>query len=377
MTARVRRGPVGVVLFLAPFNYPLNEMYAMLIPALLMGNTVVMKLPTIGGQCHLATVEAFARHLPPGAINFVSGSGRVTCPPIMKSGLVDMLGFIGGSRAADALIGDHPQPHRLKVFSQLEGKNIAVVLADADLDVAAAQCALGATSYNGQRCTAIKLMMVHESVADAFLAKLAARVANLTVGLPWDARGADITPLPEEGKPAYLCELVADALASGARVLNAADGGGTLAGALLTPPIVYPVTPAMRLFHEEQFGPVIPVATFRDAAEVDAAVRASWNGQQAAIFTTDATGDVAAPLIDMLANVVGRINVNAQCGRSPDTFPFSGRRSSAMGTMSVSEALRGFSIETVVAYPAASDVSRTVLAAVDAKSAFLSPMGSS
>ena len=88
-------------------------------------------------------------------------------------------------------------------------------------------------------------------------------------------------------------------------------------------------------------------------------------------------GDVAAPLIDMLANVVGRINVNAQCGRSPDTFPFSGRRSSAMGTMSVSEALRGFSIETVVAYPAASDVSRTVLAAVDAKSAFLSPMGSS
>ena len=104
------------------------------------------QLPTIGGQCHLRTIDAFARHLPPGAINFVSGSGRVTCPPIMKSGLVDMLGFIGGSKAADALIGDHPAPHRLKVFSQLEGKNIAVVLADADLDVAAAQCALGATS---------------------------------------------------------------------------------------------------------------------------------------------------------------------------------------------------------------------------------------
>merc|ERR1719287_192503 len=66
VTARVRRGPVGVVLFLAPFNYPLNEMYAMLIPALLAGNTVVMKLPTIGGQCHCLTAEAFAAHLPAG-----------------------------------------------------------------------------------------------------------------------------------------------------------------------------------------------------------------------------------------------------------------------------------------------------------------------
>ena len=154
VAARVRRGPVGAILFLAPFNYPLNEMYAMLIPALLMGNTVTMKLPTIGGQCHVLTAAAFAAHVPPGVLNFVSGSGRKTCPPIMRSGMVDMLGFIGGSKAADALIADHPHPHRLKVFSQLEGKNIAVVLPDADLDVAAARCALGATSYNGQHGTA-------------------------------------------------------------------------------------------------------------------------------------------------------------------------------------------------------------------------------
>ena len=98
VSARVRRGPVGTILFLAPFNYPLNEMYAMLIPALLMGNTVTMKLPTIGGQCHVLTAEAFAAHVPAGVLNFVSGSGRKTCPPIMKSGLVDMLGFIGGSK---------------------------------------------------------------------------------------------------------------------------------------------------------------------------------------------------------------------------------------------------------------------------------------
>ena len=373
VAARVRRGPVGAILFLAPFNYPLNEMYAMLIPALLMGNTVTMKLPTIGGQCHVLTAAAFAAHVPPGVLNFVSGSGRKTCPPIMRSGVVDMLGFIGGSKACDALIGEHPAVHRLRVFSQLEGKNFGVVLADADLDVAAKQCALGATSYNGQRCTAIKLMLVHRSVHDAFVAKLLEHVGALAAGLPW-APGVAITPLPEPSKPTYLEELVADALAGGATIANAgAGGGGVLRGALLAPPVVVGVTPSMRLFHEEQFGPVLPVAAFDDVAEVHAAVRASWNGQQAALFTRDPAA--AAPLIDMLSTVVGRINLNVQCSRGPDVFPFSGRRSSAMGTMSVTEALRGFSIEVVLAYPAASEDSKAVAEGAEAASSFLSVVG--
>jgi glyceraldehyde-3-phosphate dehydrogenase (NADP+) len=81
------------------------QMYAMLIPALLMGNTVVMKLPTVGGLAHILTASAFATSFPPGVVNFLTGSGRTTCSPIMKTGSVDMLGFIGGSKAADALIG--------------------------------------------------------------------------------------------------------------------------------------------------------------------------------------------------------------------------------------------------------------------------------
>ena len=129
----------------------------------------------------------------------------------------------------------------------------------------------------------------------------------------------------------------------------------------------------MRLFHEEQFGPVLPVAAFDDVAEVHAAVRASWNGQQAALFTRDPAA--AAPLIDMLSTVVGRINLNVQCSRGPDVFPFSGRRSSAMGTMSVTEALRGFSIEVVLAYPASSEDSKAVAEGAEAASSFLSVVG--
>ena len=97
---RVRRGPIGVMLALAPFNYPLNEMYAILIPALLLGNVAVLKLPAIGGLVHVLTAQAFAAELPAGVINFVSGSGRATMAPIMQSGLVDALGFIGGENVS-------------------------------------------------------------------------------------------------------------------------------------------------------------------------------------------------------------------------------------------------------------------------------------
>jgi glyceraldehyde-3-phosphate dehydrogenase (NADP+) len=366
---RMRRGPVGVTMMLAPFNYPLNEMYAMMIPALLMGNIIVLKLPAIGGLAHILTVDAIEKALPPGVVNFVTGAGRKTMGPIMKTGLVDCLGFIGGAKATDALIVQHPQPHRLKVFSQLEGKNIAVVLADADLEVAAAQIVLGSLTYNGQRCTACKLVMVHEAIAESLVDKLATRIDALKRGLPWE--GASITPLPEPAKPDYLESVIADAVEKGARVVNAAAGGGSRAGALFTPAVVYPVAPGMRLFSEEQFGPVVPIAKFSDTAEVDAAVRASWNGQQAAIFTTSAAK--AAPLIDNLSTVVGRININSQCSRGPDVFPFSGRRSSAMGTMSVTEALRAFSVETIVTFPD-SVVNRHIAEGMEAEAKFFQPI---
>ncbi|KAH8051444.1 aldehyde dehydrogenase [Aureococcus anophagefferens] len=295
---RVRRGPVGVALMLAPFNYPLNEMYAMMMPALLMGNCVILKLPAIGALAHVLTIEAIRKTLPPGVVNFVSGSGRATLPSVMASGVV---------------------------FSQLEGKNLGVVFADADLDAAADQIVLGALSYNGQRCTAIKLVVAHASVADALVAKLEKRIDGLKRGL----RGtrASTSRRCRSPKPAYLTELIADAVKHGAAVVN--DRGGDTEGQLFHPALVYPVTAAMRLFHEEQFGPVVPVATYEDLGKVVETLKHSWNGQQAALFTEDPVA--AAPLVDALSTIVGRVNVNMQCARGPDAFPFSGRRSSAMG----------------------------------------------
>ena len=184
--ASIRKAAIGIMLCLGPFNYPFNETYATLIPALLTGNIVIMKIPAIGCLAHILTMEAYAKHLPKGVLNFVSGSGRVTVSPLMKSGKIDVLAFIGGSRAADAIIKDHPNPHRLKVFLQLEGKNLGVVLPDADLDVAVEQVTIGSTTYNGQRCTAIKLVMVHRSVIDPFLSRLKSNFKRLKYGMPWD-----------------------------------------------------------------------------------------------------------------------------------------------------------------------------------------------
>jgi glyceraldehyde-3-phosphate dehydrogenase (NADP+) len=370
VSGRVRRGPVGVTMMLAPFNYPLNEMYAMMIPALLMGNVIVLKLPTVGGLAHILTAAAIASAFPPGVVNFVTGAGRKTMGPIMKTGSVDCLGFIGGAKAMDALIVQHPQPHRLKIFSQLEGKNLAIVLPDADLDVAAAQITLGALSYNGQRCTACKLVMAHKSIAEALKDKLVTSINSLKVGLPWE-EGVKITPLPEPTKPSYLKSLIDDAVAKGAQLVNADAGGGTIACALMTPAVVFPVSPAMRIFTEEQFGPVVPIASFEDVLAVHNAARDSWNGQQAAIFTKNP--ETAAPLVDMLSSIVGRINLNSQCSRGPDVFPFSGRRSSAMGTMSVTEALRAFSVEVLLSFPE-NEPNKTLARGIESKANFFQPV---
>ena len=113
--AQIRRAPYGVVVCLGPFNYPFNETYTTLIPALIMGNTVVMKLPKFGALCHMPTLAMFKDVFPPGVINIISGSGREILPPIMASGKIDVFAFIGSSKAADELQKAHPKPHRHRV----------------------------------------------------------------------------------------------------------------------------------------------------------------------------------------------------------------------------------------------------------------------
>ncbi len=344
--AQIRRSPLGVVLCMGPFNYPLNETFTTLIPALAMGNTAVVKLPRYGSLCQIPLFAAFADSFPKGVVNIVNGDGKDVAGPIIASGQVAALAFIGSSRAANILKKQHPMPNRLRCILGLDAKNPGIVLADADIDLAVKECVKGSLSFNGQRCTALKLLFVHRSIADVFVKKLSDAVDALPFGLPWE-KGVSITPLPEPGAPDKMRSLVDDAVKKGASVLNA--NGGLSNESFYFPSVVYPVTADMQLYTVEQFGPVVPVAVFDDEREVFDYIVASNFGQQASIFGRDPK--TVGPLIDVFANQVSRVNLNAQCQRGPDVYPFTGRKDSAEATLSVSDALRCFSIRSMVAAP--------------------------
>ncbi|MEL1245870.1 NADP-dependent glyceraldehyde-3-phosphate dehydrogenase [Flavobacterium sp. DGU11] len=342
--AQTRRLPLGVVLSMGPFNYPLNEIFTTLIPALIMGNTILFKLPKHGILAHYPLLEAFKEAFPKGAVNTLYGKGSEIIPPLMESGKINVLAFIGSSKVANGLKKQHPKVNRLRAILSLDAKNAAIVTNNADLDVAVSECIAGSLSFNGQRCTALKLIFVQEGVADEFVKKLSDAVSALKPGLPWD-KDVKITPLPEADKPAYLKECIDDAVAKGAKVMN--EGGGYMNASFVFPAVVYPVDDSMKLYHEEQFGPVVPVVRFKSIEEpIDYQINAS-HGMQVSIFSND-PAEVAS-LIDPFVNLVSRVNINCQAQRGPDVFPFTGRKDSAEGTLSVFDALRSFSIRSLVA----------------------------
>ncbi|WP_298740750.1 NADP-dependent glyceraldehyde-3-phosphate dehydrogenase [uncultured Chitinophaga sp.] len=341
---QIRRSPLGVVLCMGPFNYPLNETFTTLIPALIMGNTILFKPPKHGTLLHYPLLEAFRSCFPKGVVNTIYGRGNVIVQPLMESGKINVLTLIGSSKVANQLKKMHPKVNRLRAILGLDAKNAAIITDKADIDLAVKECVLGSLSFNGQRCTAIKIIFVHRRIAQSFLDKLSEAVGKLKAGMPWE-KDVFLTPLPEPQKPKYLKTCIEDAIANGATVVN--PHGGDAYESMVFPAIVYPVNERMKLYSEEQFGPVIPVLPFDDINTPIEYLIHSEHGQQVSLFTNNASE--LASLIDPLVNQVSRVNINCQCQRGPDTFPFTGRKDSAEATLSVPDALRAFSIRSMVA----------------------------
>ena len=253
------------------------------------------------------------------------------------------------------------------------------------LDNAINQAVQGAFSYNGQRCTALKILFVPKSHANEFASRYTLAVEGLNVGLPWQKFSSEsgndvpsnITPLPNSKRVTYMRELIDDAVGKGATILN--TNGGFLIGGkestLMNPTVLYDVNDKMRVFEEEQFGPISPIVLYDDMEFIKSYAREGKYGQQVAIFTADGTDDTVE-ILDNFSSIFGKININSQCGRSPDTLPFSGRRSSAMGVMSVTDALKEFSIPTVIAYKpkGTDDVTNEVIKSIESKSTFMSAL---
>ena len=341
--AHIRRGPIGIVLCLGPYNYPLNETFALLIPAIIMGNSTIFKPAKHGVLLIAPLLQAFKESFPPGVVNILFGRGRKLASPIMKTGKIDVLALIGHSSSALSLQDLHPKKSRLRLVLGLEAKNPAIILPDADLDKTVDECISGTLSYNGQRCTALKILYVHDDIKEKFFEKFILGVDSLELGMPWENKL--LTPLPEPNKPNYIKELIDDAVAKGAKILNAK--GGKVYDNFIFPAVLYPVTKDMRVYREEQFGPVIPIITFNNINTPLDDMASSMYGQQVSLFGKNI--EKLGSLIDTLANLVCRVNLNSSCQRGPDVYPFTGRKNSAVSTLSVRDALRSFSIRTFVA----------------------------
>lgn len=321
--AVVRREPVGVVLAIAPFNYPVNLSGSKIAPALIAGNVVMFKPPTQGSISGLLLAKAFEEAgIPAGVFNTITGRGSEIGDYIIEHKEVNFINFTGSTPIGERigrLAGMRP------IMLELGGKDAALVLEDADLEHAAKQIVAGAFSYSGQRCTAIKRVIVLESVADTLVTLLQAEVAKLTVGDPFD--NADITPVIDNASADFIWDLIEDAQEKGAQVLTPIKREGNL----LWPVLFDQVTKDMKVAWEEPFGPVLPIIRVANVEEAIAFANESEFGLQSSVFTNDFKK--AFEIAEKLE--VGTVHINNKTQRGPDNFPFLGVKGSGAGVQGI------------------------------------------
>ena len=321
--AVVRREPVGVVLAIAPFNYPVNLSGSKIAPALIAGNVVMFKPPTQGSISGLLLAKAFEEAgIPAGVFNTITGRGSEIGDYIIEHKEVNFINFTGSTpigKRIGRLAGMRP------IMLELGGKDAALVLEDADLEHAAKQIVAGAFSYSGQRCTAIKRVIVLESVADKLVTLLQAEVAKLTVGDPFD--NADITPVIDNASADFIWDLIEDAQEKGAQVLTPIKREGNL----LWPVLFDQVTKDMKVAWEEPFGPVLPIIRVANVEEAIAFANESEFGLQSSVFTNDFKK--AFEIAEKLE--VGTVHINNKTQRGPDNFPFLGVKGSGAGVQGI------------------------------------------
>uniref|UniRef100_A0A7S0Z3S3 NADP-dependent glyceraldehyde-3-phosphate dehydrogenase n=1 Tax=Hemiselmis tepida TaxID=464990 RepID=A0A7S0Z3S3_9CRYP len=326
--ALVSRIPLGVVVAIPPFNYPLNLAGSKVAPALMAGNSLVMKPPSAGAVTGLVGIGA-VMHLagaPKGLVNVVTGKGSEIGDYLTQHKHASAISFTGGATGIKVAKGASMIPMQM----ELGGKDPALVLPDADLDLAAASIVKGAFSYSGQRCTAVKVaVMVTEDVYNKALPLILAGVKKLKVGHP-DDEGVDITSVIDAKSADFIESLVKDAVSRGA-TLQHPPGGFKREGNLIWPCVLTGVTPDMRLFYEEQFGPVLPIAVVGSAEEAIELCNDSPLGLQASVFTRDI--DKAITISDALH--AGTVQINGAPARGPDHFPFQGFKDSGIGSQGV------------------------------------------
>ncbi|WP_069363987.1 NADP-dependent glyceraldehyde-3-phosphate dehydrogenase [Salisediminibacterium beveridgei] len=325
--AMVQKVPHGVILAISPFNYPVNLAASKIAPALVTGNTVVFKPATQGAVSGLMMIDALVKAgLPKGVLNVVTGRGSVIGDYVVTHPKLDMITFTGGTATGQHIA---KKASMIPVVLELGGKDPAIVLEDADLKKAAKEIVSGAFSYSGQRCTAIKRVMVTEQAADELVEKIREHVAALSVG--YSTEEVDIIPMIDQKSADYVTGLIEDAVKKGATIVHEGQNDQNL----LSPVVLDHVTEDMEIAWEEQFGPVLPIMRVANELEAVDLEKRNAYGLQASIFTKDM--EKAFTLAERMN--VGTVQINGKTSRGPDHFPFLGVKNSGQGVQGIGRSI--------------------------------------
>lgn len=334
--AVVERVPLGVILAISPFNYPVNLAAAKLAPALITGNSVIFKPATQGSISGIKMIEALAKtNIPAGVLNLVTGKGSVIGDYLIEHEDIALVTFTGGTSTGEQIA---QKAKMIPLVMELGGKDPAIVCEDANLQLASKQIVSGAYSYSGQRCTAIKRVLVHHSVADELVSLIKSEVEQLSVGSPED--NATIVPLIDDQSADFVQGLIDDALQKGATLVL----GNKREGNLIYPTLLDDVTTDMRIAWEEPFGPVLPIIRVSSQEEGIEIANASEYGLQASVFTQHI--DKALTIARKLET--GSVQINGRTERGPDHLPFIGIKKSGLGIQGVRRSIESMTREKVI-----------------------------
>ncbi len=328
----VKRESLGVVIAISPFNYPINLAASKIAPGLMAGNAIVLKPATQGSLCGLSLARVFeAAGLPAGVLNTVTGRGSEIGDYITTHKGINFINFTGSTEVGARI---SKITSMVPLLMELGGKDAAIVLEDADLELAASNIVAGGYSYSGQRCTAVKRILVVDEVADELVSKIKLKIEKLKVGNPLKDE-VDIVPLINSKAADFVMELIEDAKEKGASLIT----GGIREGNLIHPTLFDHVNTDMRLAWEEPFGPVMPVIRVKNKEEAIEIANQSEYGLQGAVFTQNI--NAAFHVADQLE--VGTVQINNKTERGPDHFPFLGVKSSGLGTQGIRYSIESMS----------------------------------
>jgi len=322
----------GAISAITPFNHPLNQVAHKVAPAIATNNRMVLKPTERTPLSALLLADILlAAGLPPEMFSVVTGDPREIADEMLTNADIDLVTFTGGVAVGKYIAAK--AVYKRQVL-ELGGNDPLIVMEDADVEEAATLAAAGSYKNSGQRCTAVKRMLVHEKVADDFVARLVAKTRAWTYGDPMDTT-LDMGTVIDEAAAQNFEQRVDDAVAQGARLLV----GNVRRGALYSPTVLDHARPEMNVVKTETFGPVSPVIRFRDIDEAIAIANGTAYGLSSAVCTNRL--DYITKLVSELH--VGTVNVREVPGYRLELTPFGGIKDSGLGYKEgVQEAMKSF-----------------------------------